>query len=83
VTQLPPVPGAESGTDPAAGRWLRVELRAEDLGWLPSVLASLDLPFVIEQPEELRDLVIGLADRLAARAATPAHDAGAGTRPAG
>ncbi|MFB7577308.1 transcriptional regulator, partial [Streptomyces sp. NPDC056165] len=28
------------------------------------VLASLDQPFVIERPDELRDLVIALADRL-------------------
>lgn len=54
--------------DPAAERWLRVELRAERLDWLPPVLASLDRPFVIERPDELRDLVIALADRLATRA---------------
>ncbi|MFK0259327.1 helix-turn-helix transcriptional regulator [Streptomyces sp. NPDC090445] len=46
-------------------RWLRVELRAERLDWLPPVLASLDRPFVIERPEELRTLVTALADRLA------------------
>ncbi|MFG3206595.1 helix-turn-helix transcriptional regulator [Streptomyces sp. NPDC048192] len=50
--------------DPAAEHWLRVELRAERLDWLPPVLASLDRPFVIERPAELRDLVIALADRL-------------------
>jgi predicted DNA-binding transcriptional regulator YafY len=44
--------------------WVRVELRAERLDWLPAVLASLDLPFVIERPAELRDLVVALADRL-------------------
>ena len=54
--------------DPPTGRWLRVELRAERLDWLPAVLASLDLPFVIERPDELRDLVVALADRLAASA---------------
>jgi hypothetical protein len=32
---------------------------------LPPVLASLDRPFVIERPDELRDLVIALAERLA------------------
>jgi predicted DNA-binding transcriptional regulator YafY len=51
--------------DPGTERWLRVELRAETLDWLPPVLASLDRPFVIERPDELRDLVIALADRLA------------------
>ncbi|MGW0424104.1 helix-turn-helix transcriptional regulator [Streptomyces sp. NPDC003015] len=52
-----------AGQDPAAERWLRVELRAERLDWLPPVLASLDRPFVIERPDELRALVIALADR--------------------
>ncbi|WP_030662471.1 helix-turn-helix transcriptional regulator [Streptomyces cellulosae] len=59
-------PGA--GEDLARERWLRVELRAERLDWLPPVLASLDRPFVIERPDELRDLVIELADRLASHA---------------
>ncbi|MFE3458268.1 helix-turn-helix transcriptional regulator [Nocardiopsis aegyptia] len=60
--------------EPAAGedgrpeRWWRVELRAERLDWLPPVLASLDRPFVIERPDELRGLVTGLADRLASYA---------------
>jgi predicted DNA-binding transcriptional regulator YafY len=57
-----------AGQDPAAERWLRVELRAERLDWLPPVLASLDRPFVIERPDELRDLVTALADRLASYA---------------
>ena len=51
----------------AAG-WLRVELRAERLDWVPGVLASLDRPFVIERPDELRGLVAALAGRLAASA---------------
>jgi len=54
---------------PGAGRggpgWLRVEIRAERLDWLPPVLAALDRPFVIERPDELRDRVAALADRLA------------------
>ena len=49
-------------------RWLHVELHAERLDWLPAVLASLDLPFIIERPDDLRGLVTGLADRLAASA---------------
>jgi predicted DNA-binding transcriptional regulator YafY len=53
-----------AGEDRATERWLRVELRVERLDWLPPVLASLDRPFVIERPDELRDLVITLADRL-------------------
>jgi predicted DNA-binding transcriptional regulator YafY len=51
-----------------AERWLRVELRAERLDWLPPVLAALDRPFVIERPDELRDLVTAFVDRLASRA---------------
>ena len=54
--------------DPEAERWLRVDLRAERLDWVPAVLASLDRPFVIERPDELRGLVIALAERLAASA---------------
>jgi predicted DNA-binding transcriptional regulator YafY len=56
------------GAGPQTERWLRIELRAERLDWLPPVLASLDLPFVIERPDELRGLVIALADRLATSA---------------
>src|SRR6266567_1762511 len=57
-----------TGTDPEAEGWLRVDLRAERLDWVPAVLASLDRPFVIERPDELRGLVIALAERLAASA---------------
>lgn len=57
-----------AGEERATARWLRVELRAERLDWIPPVLASLDRPFVIERPDELRDLVLGLADRLASSA---------------
>lgn len=48
--------------------WLRVEIHAESLEWLPPLLASLDLPFVIERPDELRELVLAFAERLAASA---------------
>jgi predicted DNA-binding transcriptional regulator YafY len=57
---------AGAGSDPATERWLRVELQVERLDWLPPLLASLDRPFVIERPDELRDLVLALAGRLAA-----------------
>ena len=59
-------PGA--GEDRATERWRRVELRAERLDWLPRVLAALDRPFVIERPDELRHLVVELAERLASSA---------------
>ncbi|WP_306337994.1 YafY family protein [Streptomyces sp. KL118A] len=45
--------------------WLRAEVRAERLDWLPPLLASLDRPFVVERPDELLELVTALADRLA------------------
>ncbi|MFI6791751.1 helix-turn-helix transcriptional regulator [Nonomuraea sp. NPDC050383] len=61
-------PASAAGSDPATERWLHVELRVERLDWLPPLLASLDRPFVIERPDELRDLVIALADRLASSA---------------
>ncbi|UNZ20753.1 YafY family protein [Streptomyces sp. 891-h] len=61
-------PEPAAGQDRASERWLRVELRAERLDWLPPLLAALDRPFVIERPDELRDLVTALADRLASRA---------------
>ncbi|MEU6819029.1 YafY family protein [Streptomyces atriruber] len=54
---------AAEGKDGAP--WLRAEVRAERLDWLPPLLASLDRPFVIERPDELRDLVAEFADRLA------------------
>src|ERR1035438_5113515 len=61
VEELPP----EGGADPETERWFRVELQAERLDWLPPLLASLDQPFLIERPHELRDLIAALADRLA------------------
>jgi predicted DNA-binding transcriptional regulator YafY len=66
IEQPPPAPPTDTQTE----GWLRVQLRAERLDWLPAVLASLDRPFIIEQPDELRDLVTALADRLAASART-------------
>jgi predicted DNA-binding transcriptional regulator YafY len=51
--------------------WLRVEIHAESLDWLPPLLASLDLPFVIERPAELSELVLAFAERLAASALNP------------
>jgi hypothetical protein len=57
-------PSEAGRADGETERWLRVRLRVERLDWLPPVLASLDRPFVIERPDELRDLVVALADRL-------------------
>ncbi|MEV4068739.1 helix-turn-helix transcriptional regulator [Nonomuraea fuscirosea] len=80
TAESPPVSGAGSSSVSGAGqdgvRWSRVELRAERLDWLPAVLASMDLPFLIERPDELRDLVVAFADRLArsARRSPPAGE---------
>ncbi|MEZ0106611.1 putative DNA-binding transcriptional regulator YafY [Catenulispora sp. EB89] len=54
--------------DEGRPRWHRLAIRAERLDWLPATLAALDLPFEIERPAELRDLVLALAERLASRA---------------
>ena len=62
------IESAAAGEDSRAEGWLRVDLRAERLDWVPAVLASLDRPFVIERPDELRGLVAALAERLAASA---------------
>jgi predicted DNA-binding transcriptional regulator YafY len=52
--------------DDSTGRegWFRVRIRAERLEWIAPLLAALDRPFVIEQPDELRALVDDLAQRL-------------------
>ncbi|MFI0214017.1 helix-turn-helix transcriptional regulator [Streptomyces lydicus] len=60
-----------AGEDRSSERWRRVELRAERLDWLPPALAAIDRPFVIERPDELRDLVVAFADRLASSARKP------------
>lgn len=69
---------APEDADPEAVPWLRVELRAERLDWLPPLLAALDRPFIIERPDELRGLVSALASRLAdsARRRRPGSEAG-------
>ncbi|MFD7299150.1 helix-turn-helix transcriptional regulator [Streptomyces sp. NPDC059897] len=55
-------------TEPATERGRHVELRVQRLDWLPPVLASLDRPFVVEGPAELRELVGEFAERLASYA---------------
>ncbi|WP_433561133.1 helix-turn-helix transcriptional regulator [Nocardia sp. CA-151230] len=48
--------------------WVRVRIRAEQLDWIPPVLAGLNRPFVIEHPDALNDAVRNLARRLTAAA---------------
>jgi predicted DNA-binding transcriptional regulator YafY len=64
IEELPPAGGADAGGE----TWFRVELRAQRLDWVPRVLASLDRPFLVERPDELRGLIAALAGRLAAAA---------------
>ena len=71
VTELP----SAAGPDPKTERWFRVELHAEQLNWLPPLLASLDRPFIVERPDELRDLIAALAGRLATAARRRPGDA--------
>ncbi|MDW6063190.1 transcriptional regulator [Streptomyces sp. FXJ1.4098] len=71
VRELPADAAPSAGSAPSAdsaqdgGPWVRILLRAERLEWVASVLAWLDLPFVIEHPDALRDHVRALARRLA------------------
>jgi predicted DNA-binding transcriptional regulator YafY len=60
VCQIP----ADPAREPESGEWVRVRLQAERLEWVPSLLAWLDRPFVIEYPDALRDHVHALARRL-------------------
>jgi len=64
VKELP----SAGGAGPQTEGWFRVELHAERLDWLPPLLASLDRPFAVERPDELRDLIAALANRLATSA---------------
>ncbi|MGW6318099.1 helix-turn-helix transcriptional regulator [Streptomyces sp. NPDC055099] len=63
VEELPALEAPDS-TDAPDEPWSCVEMRVDRLDWLPAVLASLDRPFVIERPDELRDLVEAFAARL-------------------
>jgi len=69
------LPASVAVVEERADGWSRVDLRVERLDWLPAALASLDLPFAVERPAELRDLVVALADRLtrSARRASGRH----------
>ncbi len=44
--------------------WVRVQMRAERLDWVPAALAALDADLVVEGPDELRDRVRALGERL-------------------
>lgn len=44
--------------------WVRLRLQVDRLDWVPSLLAWIDRPFVIEEPAILREHVRELAERL-------------------
>src|SRR6516164_1501003 len=61
------MPGSIATIEPVTGEpgWVRARWRVQRLDWVPSVLAGLDRPFVIEEPGELRERVRALAGQLA------------------
>ena len=61
------MPGPIASIEPIDGEpgWVRVRWRVQRLDWVPSVLAGLDRPFIIEEPDELRARVHALARQLA------------------
>jgi predicted DNA-binding transcriptional regulator YafY len=67
LATVTPVPGEDG--------WVRVDLRAERLEWVPALLAGLDRPFAVDAPAELGDLVRDLAGRLAGWAGAPSRPA--------
>lgn len=76
------LPWGLATVEPDGADGVRVRLRAERLDWLPGVLASLDLPFVIEEPAELRDVMRAWLKRLEGSAREPdcqtGHNRGSG-----
>lgn len=68
---IPPTIATVHEIDPPphdSGSWVRVRIRAEELDWVPPLLAGLNRPFVIEHPDILNDAVRDLAHRLIAAA---------------
>jgi hypothetical protein len=66
------LPPGIATVEPDAGHgadWVLVRLRAQRLDWLPGVLADLGLPFLVQEPVQLRDLVGAWAHRVAGCAA--------------
>ncbi len=58
-----PRPGRRAGGARPAG-WVRLQLRAQRLEWVPALLVGLQRPFVVEAPEELRQEVAAIGRRL-------------------
>jgi WYL domain len=64
------MPGSIATIEPVTGEpgWVRARWRVHRVDWVLSVLARLDRPFVIEEPDELRQRVRLLAEQLTAYA---------------
>ena len=62
--------GSIATIEPVTGEpgWVRARWRVQRLDWVPSVLAGLGRPFVIEEPSELHERVRALAKQLATHA---------------
>jgi predicted DNA-binding transcriptional regulator YafY len=65
------VPAGIATIDPVSAGRMRVRFRAEQLEWVPGMLARLELPFVVEGPPALRGLISSVAARFAAAAEEP------------
>jgi len=64
--RLPPGLATTDATDDG-----RLRLEVEELGWVPALLAWIDRPFVVEEPDALRGHVRALAERLLQSADEP------------
>ncbi|MBL7488770.1 YafY family transcriptional regulator [Frankia sp. AgB1.9] len=75
VATVGPLDGDEA-PGPSTDQWVRVRIRAERLDWIPPLIAGLGRPFVIDQPDELRDLTRSYGRQLAAQASATTSDLG-------
>ena len=63
------IPRGLATVEPLGEGWVRLRLQVEQLDWVPSVLAGVDRPFVVEEPAALREHVRSLGERLVRYAA--------------
>jgi predicted DNA-binding transcriptional regulator YafY len=62
--------GRWAAVEPVSDTRCRARMTADDLEWPAFALMRLDADFVVQQPDQLRDLVAGVAARFGAAAAT-------------
>jgi predicted DNA-binding transcriptional regulator YafY len=70
----PRIPSGIATLEPISATSVRVRFRAERLEWVPGMLARLELPFVVEGPPALREVVASVAARFMAAAAAVTDD---------